>query len=301
MAVPLEPDTKASLNAFIRSNPYLDYVSIISTSDMTSTPSTPAYAHKASNFTTIVDLLQESINNKTPDIYFKAVPMAQSNYPPNLYASDVVEYKNGTLKLILTSKTFLASPTLTNIASSVKKLPHSKVGHGSKNLVSFNYIITFENITHIPPILQHVLKSHFNDCLLHLATSAQNDLPAIPPPSTVSQVTPIDPRICLTPLSASIDDICKDEDFVEYISLLHLNSELLIPNHVNEDLNSLTIVPLEGNVKVTAGLIHGVTDIHASFLLYLVDRPDIVSIVAKSSTTTWLLYKSESKSFVYRV
>lgn len=254
------------LTDFIKHSPLVKSISFVhSTSSHIPYPKESNYI-KLNDYKEVSKLLQHAITS--PSYYIKAIPTRQLNYSELLDVTNILEYKNGNLKLILTQSSFQTAPSLAQIATAVKKLPHTKIGHGSKNLVSYSHSITFENVSTLPSILIHVLDSIFGDCSIDLVSynvDLQNlNLQASSIGSIL--VKDINPKIS-EPGQIEMDDL------YEYLCLLHLNSDQLVENSVDPYLSSYSV---EGSSKNESLQVSQFENIH-SFSI-----PDLTALDYKS-------------------
>lgn len=223
--------------AILNNNPLLSSVRVLGSAGFDVLKS--SYLH-ISKCTTLSRIVSDGVQNEQGSLHITATPSSQVCHDSDLEIVDSFTLTNNNVRLILTPNTFQQSPSLAKLDSAcVKKLHHTKKGHGAKHFASFNHSITLLLKNTVPAELVHILDTVFGESDVKLVSYNIPPMEGASIPQLVS--SPINPRLDSRALFNAVtlghDDL---HQYYEYLTLLHMNSSTLIPDHIDTYLSSYT-------------------------------------------------------------
>jgi len=284
-SVTVLPPGKTDLGALGTQYPLFSSLSIISKSQHSPIDINQVQVYSLQNSDKLVEILSSSLNQ---DFYLQAIPSSQVI---NDIDNNSLIVHNGALKLCLNESTYITVPNVSKFAT-VKKLTHKKVGHGSKNLVSYSYSISLP-FTTLPPELVYILNSKFSTS--EITTTLKVDSTAL---KSTMACQRLQQDINLSPLLISPKDIYQDPfEFYEYLSLLNLNSSQLSLK-VNVDDYLSIYQPPQSSSQYNGDLFqHILTDV-SSCLQQILPQDDWICINGHSSKGNIVIFRSPSDNSI---
>ncbi|KAK6202355.1 uncharacterized protein RJT21DRAFT_118368 [Scheffersomyces amazonensis] len=213
-----------------------------------------SFYYTANNYNSVYELLTSIKLERDENVFYvKAIPSDVVVVDNSLSSLNVnqLSLHNSKLIFILTESTFQTIPALTNKVknSRTRKLKHTKIGHGAKQFVSYNYQIDIDLIIdhgkfNIEPEIAYIINKEFSQVQIEVSSSFTIDY--LTEFASVPQFkhTTIDPTtINLQPFE--FNDINNNlGDIYEYFTLLTLNStnpQLQLTNSIDDALSSYQI------------------------------------------------------------
>jgi hypothetical protein len=290
------------VSSILYNNPLLNSVHIVGSSDLDVLRS---LYHQVPSCKTLSRIVSDAVTKTSTSqhVHILATPSTQVSHDKALGVTDSFTFKNNHVRLILTPNTYHQCPSLARLDKAViKKLDHTKKGHGAKHYASFNYSVALQLSTVVPVELTYILDNAFGECDLRLVTYNLKEplVPSPMPSRSVVKTNPLNPRLEIRPLlqTMPLKDPYYLQEFYEYLTLLHMNSSLLIPDYIDSYLSSYEVpeikeltsnaenIPTDIPTDITTSL--SVHNIHSQSLSTL-DK--YVSISIRTSNSHYLIYK----------
>ncbi|KAG2733589.1 hypothetical protein G9P44_003114 [Scheffersomyces stipitis] len=262
--------------------------------------------HKSSSApeTPLLEILSQldytDFDENNSAIYLSAV---SDNASIELSNTSSLTLKNSILKIVVSESAFQKVPNLANVPNVVlKKIRESKIGHGSKQFVSYNYDITIQlrianNQLAIFSELQYIIQTIFNVYTCLTVSTFNFPIQLISTESATAAISQINADLVnLHPLGASIQTLDSEDtaELYEYLTMLASgSSQLNTYNPVEDFISSYQVPQLPSDSQFPHNLERlTLKNIHSKFLnLYIREQPwTIISIHSDNKHS--LLYRS---------
>lgn len=304
---PGSENVSKKVSSILYNNPLLNSVHIVGSSDLDVLRS---LYHQVSSCKTLSRIVSDAVTKTSTSqhVHILASPSSQASHDKTLGVTDSFTFKNNHVRLILTPNTYHQCPSLAKFdKAAIKKLDHTKKGHGAKHYASFNYSVTLQLSTVVPAELTYILENAFGDCDLRLVTYNLEE-PLVPSPlpsQSVVKTNPLNSQLEIRPLfrAMPLKDPYYLQEFYEYLTLLHMNSSLLIPDYVDSYLSSYEVPEIKElrtngeniptDIPIPTSL--SVHNVHSQSLSTL---NNYVSISIRTDNSHYLIYKCPVDSLV---